>query len=138
MVQKMVRLTSLTVDPNASTKLSEKQKAEFRIHSKILRLSNRNKALTAQLKSQGYRLISIAKGTLLYNEKMKAQARLNSYKVRLRHSMIEKSRKRHFRKVDTIAFNLQFFVSSDQKLSVSDEPATRRKYNIPERAEIVR
>ncbi len=138
MVQKMVRLTSLTVDLNASTKLSKKQKAEFRIHSKILRLSNRNKTLTAQLKSQGYRLISIAKETLLYNEKMKAQARLNSYKVRLRHSMIEKGRKRHFRKVDTIAFNSQFFVSSDQKLSVSDEPATRRKYNIPERAEIVR
>ncbi len=138
MVQKMARLASLTADPNAPTELSEEQKAEFRIHPKVLRLSNRNKALTAQLKSQGYRPISTAKGTLLYNEKMKAQARLNSYKVRLRHSMIEKGRKRHFRKADTIAFNSQFSASSGQKLSVSDEPAARRKYNIPERAGVVR
>ncbi len=138
MMQKMTRLVSLTVDFNVSTKLSKKQKAEFRIHSKILRLSNRNKTLTAQLKSQSYRLISIAKETSLYNQKMKAQAWLNSYKVRLRHSMIEKSRKRHFRKIDTIVFNSQFFVSSNQKNSMNDESATRRIYNIPERVEIVR
>ena len=138
MVQKMARLVSLTADPNAPTELPEEQKAEFRNHPKVLRLSNRNKALTAQLKSQGYRPISTAKGTSLYNQKMKAQARLNSYNVRLRHSMIEKGRKRYFRKADTIAFNSQFSPSSGQNLSVSDEPAARRKYNIPERARVVR
>jgi len=138
MVQKMARLASLTADPNAPTELSEEQKAEFRIHPKVLRLTNRNKALTAQLKSQGYRPISTAKGTLLYNEKMKAQARLNSYKVRLRHSMIENGRKRHFRKADTIAFNSQFSASSDQKNPMNDEPAARRIYDIPERAGVVR
>ena len=138
MIQKMIRLVSLTVDFNASTKLSKKQKAEFRNHSKILRLSNRNKILTAQLKSQSYRLINIAKETSLYNQKMTAQARLSSYKVRLRQTMIEKSRKQHFRKIDTIVFDSQFSASSNQKNSMTNESATRRKYNISERVEIVR
>ncbi len=52
--------------------------------------------------------------------------------------MIEKGRKRHFRKANTIAFDLQFFASSNQKNSMSNEPATRRKYNIPKRAKVVR
>ena len=138
MVQKMTRLASLTADLNASTELSKEQKAEFRNHSKIIRLSNRNKTLTAQLKSQSYKLISTTKETSLYNQKMRAQARLNSFKVELRHSMIEKNRKRHFRKIDTIVFNSQFFASSNQKNSMNDESATRRIYNISERVEIVR
>ncbi len=96
MMQKMTRLVSLTADLNASTELLKKQKAEFRNHSKIIRFSNRNKTLTAQLKSQSYKLISTTKETSLYNQKMRAQARLNSFKVELQHFMIEKSRKRHF------------------------------------------
>ncbi len=138
MMQKMTRLVSLTADFNASTELSKKQKAEFRNHSKIIRLSNRNKTLTAQLKLQSYKLISTAKETSLYNQKMRAQARLNSFKVELQHSMIKKSRKRHFWKIDTIVFDLQFSASSNQKNSMSNEFATRRKYNISERVEIVR
>jgi hypothetical protein len=138
MVQKMARLASLTADSNAPTELSEEQKAEFRKHPNVIRLSNRNKALTAKLKSRGYKLISTAKGTPLYDQQMKAQARLNSCKVRLRHSMIEKVRKRYFRKADTISFDSQFSASSGRKIPVSGEPAARRKYNIPERAEVVR
>ncbi len=138
MMQKMTRLVSLTADFNSSTELSKKQKAEFHNHSKIIHLSNRNKTLTAQLKSQSYKLINTTKETSLYNQKMRAQARLNSFKVELRHSMIEKSRKRHFRKIDTIVFDLQFSVSSNQKNSMFNESATRRKYNISERVEIVR
>ncbi len=137
-MQKMTRLVSLTADFNTLTELSKKQKAEFHNHSKIIHLSNRNKTLTAQLKSQSYKLINTTKETSLYNQKMRAQARLNSFKVELRHSMIEKSRKRHFRKIDTIVFDLQFSVSSNQKNSMFNESATRRKYNISERAEIVR
>ena len=67
MVQKMARLVSLTADFNASTELSKKQKAEFRNHLKVIRLNNRNKTLTAQLKSQVYKLINTTKETLLYN-----------------------------------------------------------------------
>jgi len=137
-VQKMARLASLTADPNAPMELSEAQKAEFRRHPNVIRLSNRNKALTAKLKLRGYKPISTAKGTPLYEQKMKAQARLNSYKVRLRQSMIEMGRKRHFRKADTIAFDSQFSASLGQKLTVSDESAARRIYNIPERARVVR
>ncbi len=91
MMQKMIRLVSLTVDFNASMKLSKKQKAEFRRHFNVIRLSNRNKTLTVKLKSQDYKLINIAKETSLYEQKMKVQARLNSYKVRLQQFMIEKS-----------------------------------------------
>ena len=123
MMQKMIRLVSLTADLNASTELLKKQKAEFRNHSKIICLSNRNKTFTAQLKLQSYKLISTTKETSLYNQKMRAQARLNSFKVELRHSMIEKSRKRHFRKIDTIVFDLQFSVSSNQKNSMFNESA---------------
>ncbi len=47
MVQKMARLASLTADPNAPTELPKEQKAGFRNHPKVIRLSNRNKALTA-------------------------------------------------------------------------------------------
>jgi len=137
-VQKMARLASLTADPNAPMELSEEQKAEFRRHPNVIRLSNRNKALTAKLKLRGYKLISTAKGTPLYEQKMKVQSRLNSYKVRLRQSMIEKGRKRHFRKADTIAFDSQFSASSDQKNPMTNEPTARRKYNIPERAGVVR
>ena len=43
----MTRLVSLTVNFNASTELSKKQKTEFRNHLKIIRLSNRNKTFTA-------------------------------------------------------------------------------------------
>lgn len=83
MVQKMARLASLTADLNAPTKLLEGQIAEFCNHLKVIRLSNKNKALTAKLRSQGYVLMSTAKGTPLYDQKMKAQARLNSFKFRL-------------------------------------------------------
>ncbi len=138
MMQKMTWLVSLTADLNASTELLKKQKAEFHNHSKIICLSNRNKTLTAQLKSQSYKLISTTKETSLYNQKMRAQARLNSFQVKLQHSMIEKNWKRHFWKIDTIVFDLQFSVSSNQKNSMFNEFATRRKYNISERVEVVR
>jgi len=52
--------------------------------------------------------------------------------------MIEKGRKRHFRKADIIAFDLQFSASSDQKNLIPNESTARRKYNIPKRAEVVR
>ena len=134
----MARLASLTADPNAPTELPEEHKAEFRNHPKIIRLSNRNKALTTKLNFLGYKPISTAKGTSLYDQKMKTQARLSSFKVRLRQSMIEKDRKRHFRKTDTIAFDSQFSNSLSQEVLTSDESAARPQYNIPERADVVR
>jgi len=114
------------------TELSKKQKAEFHNHSKIICFSNRNKTLTAQLKSQSYKFISMTKETSLYNQKMRAQARLNFFKVELQHSIIEKNQKQHFRKINTIVFDLQFSVSLNQKNSMFNESATRRKYNISE------
>ena len=52
--------------------------------------------------------------------------------------MIEKNQKQHFQKINTIVFDLQFFVSLNQKNSMFNESATRCKYNISERVEIVR
>ena len=87
----MIRLVSLTVDFNVSMKLLKKQKAEFRKHFNVICLNNRNKTLIIKSKSRNYIFINIAKETLMYKQKMKAQTRLNSYKVKLRKFIIEKN-----------------------------------------------
>ena len=137
-VQKTARLAGLNADANIPTELSEEQQAKFRTNPKLIRLSKRNKALTTELNRQGYRPWGTAKGTRLYDRKIKAEARLTVYKIKLRDSMMEKARKRHFRKADTIAFDSQFSASSTTESPASDEPEALREYAIPERTEIVR
>lgn len=137
MMQKMTRLVNLIVDFNTSIELSKKQKTEFCKHFNVICFSNRYKTFTVKLKSRSYKFINIAKETSLYDQKIKTQAWLNLCKVRLRHFMIEKIQKRYFRKIDTIFFDSQFFVSSSRKMLISNESATRCKYNIFEQVEIV-
>lgn len=79
--------------------------------------------------------MSTAKGTKLYDRKVKTQ---NSLKVRLRNAMKEKARKQHFRKADTIAFDSQFSNHSTQKSPAGDKPVKPPEYDIPERAEVIR
>lgn len=54
-----------------TTKLLEEQIAALRTHLAVVRLSDRNKALAAKLRSEGYIPLSIAKGIKLYDQKMK-------------------------------------------------------------------
>ena len=136
-VQKMARLASLDADANAPSNLSKEQITQLSTHPKVVRLSKKNKALSTKLRLQGYIPMSTAKGTKLYDRKVKTQNRLNSLKVRLRDAMKANARKRHFRKADTITFESQFSNHSTQKLPVGDKPMRPREYDIPERAEVV-
>ena len=101
----MARLASLTADASAPTELSSEQKAKLAIHPRVIKLGQRNKALTERIRRAGYRAIKDAQGTSLFKKKKRAEARLNAAKKRLRVDMIAQARKRHFRKADTIAFD---------------------------------
>ncbi|KAA6415050.1 MAG: hypothetical protein FRX48_01801 [Lasallia pustulata] len=74
-VQKMARLASLTANANAPRELSSEQKAKLIQHPQVIRLDQRNKALTAQIHAAGYKTICDAEGTSLFKEKKKVEAR---------------------------------------------------------------
>ena len=134
----MARLTSLTADTSTPNELSSEQRAKLSQHPKVIRLCQKNKALTTQIHAAGYRPISAAKGTRLFEKKKKIEARLNNFKTRLRTDMIEKARKQHFRTADTVTFNSQF--STVRAAQTSSEDAQRAKpvsYHLPERAVVV-
>ena len=138
-IQRMARLASLTADASAPTELSPEQKVKVAAHPKVVKLGQRNQALTERIHRAGYRSVNDAQGTSLFKRKKRAEARLNAAKKRLRVDMIAQARKRHFRKADTIAFDTQFSAEKVPYASARDtsraEPFT---YNIPERAEVVR
>ena len=135
----MARLASLTADRSAPTELSSEQKAELRRHPQVIRLSQKNRALTNKIHAAGYRPISTAKGTPLFEQKKRIEARLNYIKTTIRNRMIEKARKRHFRKADTVAFDSQFSVTgATQTFSPNTSPTKPVTYHLPERAAVVR
>ncbi len=135
----MARLASLTADTSAPIELSSDQKAKLALHPKVIKLCQRNKALTERIRVAGYRAVKDAQGTSLFKQKKRAEARLNAAKKRLRVDMIAQARKRHFRKADTIAFDAQFSVETASHASAQDIPHAKPfTYNIPERAEVVR
>jgi len=139
MVQKMARLASLTADASAPTKLSSEQTTKLRQHSRVVQLGQRNKALTSQIHDAGYKTINDAEGTTLYQEKKRIEAQLSCLKVKLRNHFIVQSRKRHFRKTDTQAFDAQFSVTKVPPTIEPDiQPTTPIGYNILERAKVVR
>lgn len=135
----MARLASLTADRSAPTELSPEQKVELSRHPQVIRLSQKNRALTIQIHAAGYRPISTAKGMPLYEKKKRIEARLNCLKTTIRNHMIEKARKWHFRKADTITFDSQFSVT---KATPTSSPNTSHitpvTYHLPERAAVVR
>ena len=134
----MARLASLTADASAPTELSSEQKAKLSRHPQVIRLCRKNKALTAQIHAAGYRPIRAAKGTRLFEKKKKAEARLNCFKNKLRTNMIEKARKQHFRKADTVAFDSQFSAARVAQTSSREIHHTKSiKYHLPERAAVV-
>ncbi|MCJ1422042.1 hypothetical protein MMC32_008411 [Xylographa parallela] len=138
-VQKMARLASLTADRSAPTELSSEQKAELRRHPQVIRLSQKNRALTNKIHAAGYRPISTAKGTPLFEQKKRIEARLNCVKTTIRNRMIEKARKRHFRKADTVAFDSQFSVTgATQTFSPNTSPTKPVTCHLPERVAVVR
>ena len=139
-VQKMARCARLTADMNAPTKLSAEQQGQLQEHPLIVKLSGRSRAITKKLHVRGYRPISTGAGTDLYARKKRADARLNSTKMRLREKMLRQSRERHFRSADTRALDAQFSGSVARPVSKKSEPqaAAPLVFNVPERAELVR
>jgi len=134
----MAQLASLTADASAPTELSSEQQIKLSQHPQVIRLCQKNKALTAKIHAAGYRPISTAKGTPLFEKKKKVQACLNSFKNRLRIDMIKKARKRHFRKADTVAFDSQFSVTEVTQTSLQDVHCAKPiKYHLPERAAVI-
>ena len=137
-VQKMTRLASLTADANAPTKLLSEQTIKLKHYSRVVELGQRNKTLTSQIHNAEYRTISDAKETTLYKKKKKIEAELSCVKVKLRVRIISQSRKRHFRKTDIQAFDVQFSATTDVLIVASDiQFTTPIKYNIRKRAKIV-
>lgn len=135
----MARLASLTADASAPTKLSSKQTTKLRQHSRVVKLSQRNKALTSKIHNVGYKTINDAEGTTLYQEKKKIEAQLSCLKVKLRNHFIVQSHKRHFRKTDTQAFDAQFSVIKvPPTIELDIHSTTSIEYNILERAKVVR
>lgn len=97
-----------------------------------------NKVLTAQIHAAEYRLIRVVKETLLFKKKKKVEARLNYFKNKLRIDMIEKARKRHFRKADTVVFDSQFsVVRVAQTFSREIHHIKSIKYHLSERAAVI-
>ena len=96
-VQKAVRLASLTANTSAPTDLSSEQKTNLNHHPTVIRLSQKNKALTFRIHAAGYKPISAARGTSLFERKKKAKARLNCFRARLWSDLIEKARKQYSR-----------------------------------------
>ena len=135
----MARLASLTADRSAPTELSPKQKAELSRHRQVIRLSQKNQALTIQIHAAGYRPISTAKGTPLFKKKKRIEARLNCLKTTIRNHMIEKVRKQHFQKADTVAFDSQFSATRVTYTFLPNTLPTKPViYHLPERAAVVR
>ena len=138
-IQKMARLASLTADTSAPTELLSEQKAKLAVHFKVIKLCQRNKALTERLRVAEYKAVKNTQETSLFKQKKRADTRLNTAKKRLRVDIIAQARKRHFRKTDIIAFDAQFSVKTTSHAFALDtlhaKPFT---YNISERAEIVR
>lgn len=87
-IQKMAKLVNSTIDASASPELFFEQKSKLVIHSKMIKLDQRNKTLTRRIHKARFRNIANAQSTTLFQKKKKAETRLNASKKRLRVKMI--------------------------------------------------
>ena len=129
---------TLTVDPNAPTKLSLELSHKVANSKRLLQLSRESKALTEKIKWK-YSIVRHAPPhDPLVKTKKQVDAALPREKNNRRNRLLEKARKRHFRNADISILDAQF---ADSYATVSDEdvkPAAPRQYDIAGRCEIVR
>ncbi len=140
-MQKIARLASLTVDTSASNKLSPENKTKTTGHRKVIRLSTKNKTITANLKTKEYNLKAAATSNdaevkLLCDRQKRVEALLKKIKVKLRSERLKKVRKRHFRNADTIAFDSQFSLFSTSKFSEDTTQIQPIEYEFPEQEKL--
>ena len=134
-VQRIARLMSLTVDPSAPTGLSDEQLQKFANHKKILRLRQKSRNLTAEIKKQYNTTVKGAQGTELYKQKKGVDALLNSTKAKQRDKLLRQARKRHFRNADTERLEQQF--ASDPASSTPGARVRPTEYEVMERGVLV-
>ena len=99
-VQKLARLMTLTVDPNAPTKLSPELSKQVANSKRVVQLSRESKALTKKLgRKYGFVRHAPPNDPLLL-AKTQVNAALHREKNNRRNRMLEKARKRHFRNAE--------------------------------------
>lgn len=104
-VQKLARLMTLTVDPNAPTKLSPELSKKAADGKRVLQLSRESKALTEKIKRK-YNIVKRAPpNDPLVKTKKQVDAALHREKNNRRNRLLERARKRHFRNADTTIFD---------------------------------
>ena len=138
-VQKLARLMTLTVDPNAPNKLSEELSKKLANSKRVVQLGRTSKALTVKLKKK-YQVLRLAPPNDPWlKAKKQVDAALHREKTNRRNRMLEKARKKHFRNADTATLEAQF---ADSSLAAPDDDDVKLpaplQYDIPERGEIVR
>ncbi|KAI2868214.1 hypothetical protein CBS76997_9684 [Aspergillus niger] len=104
-VQRELRSATLLADKTASIGLTATQAKKITTDPEVRRLRRVCRALTAEIRSQGYKHVKDAAGTEIGERKKRADAELNSTLTRLREEEKERNRRRHFRKTDTAIFN---------------------------------
>jgi len=137
-VQKLARLMTLTVNPNAPTKLSPELSQKVASGKRVLQLSHESKALTEKIKRKYDVVRRAPPDDPLVTAKKQMDAALHREKNNRRNRLLEKARKRHFRNADTSILEAQF---GDSYATTSDEdvkPPAPRQYDVAERGEIVR
>ena len=100
-VQKLARLMTLTVDPNAPTKLSPELSKQVANSKRVVQLSRESKALTKKLRRKYDFVRHAPPNDPLLLAKTQVNAALHQEKNNRRNRMLEKAWKRHFRNADT-------------------------------------
>ena len=137
-IQKLARLMTLSVDPNAPTKLSPEMSAKVANSKRVIQLTRESKELTEKIRDRYGFVRHTPANDPLRQAKKKVEAALHREKNNRRNRLLEKARKRHFRNADTNIIETQF---ADSSMTTSDEnvkPPAPLQYDIAERGDIVR
>lgn len=137
-VQKLIKLMTLTVDLNALIKLSEKLSKKLINSKRMIELSHKNKIFTNKLKHK-YRFLRLTfSNDSWLQAKKQMNIALHRKKVNRRNRMLNKIKKRHFRNANTAILETQFIDASFAAFDKKIRPSTSSQYDISERDEIVR
>lgn len=137
-VQKLARLMTLTVDLNASNKLSEKLSKKLANSKRVVQLSYASKDLINKLRHKYWFLRLTLSDDSWLQAKKQVDIALHREKVNRRNRMLDKVRRKHFRNADTATFEIQFINASFAAFDKDVKPLSSLQYDISERGEIVR
>ena len=107
-VQKLIRLMTLTVNLNVLTKLFNKLSKKITNSKWVVQLSHISKDLTKKLKKK-YQFVWLASSNdSLLKKKKEVNAVLHYEKTNCQNQMLKKAWKRHFQHADTATLKAQF------------------------------